>query len=190
MQKFFHLFASLFLFSLTIYASDTLKLEKKRIVSVKSNMAVLLLSGFSLQTEYIADQHKGYWIEAVHHREEQSVFNCPLKETNILLGINYYKPFKNPINTKVHNGAYLGPYLKYRQGYYCLEKEINYSAVLIGIQGGIQSVSKQNIIFTMGMGCGIGYFIKQADLTYSSLFSRYHLPLLDFRATISLGYMF
>jgi hypothetical protein len=42
----------------------------------------------------------------------------------------------------------------------------------------------------MGLGFGAGCFIKKQDLMYVTLFERYHLPLLDFRANICLGYMF
>jgi hypothetical protein len=177
-------------FTNDVFASDTLKIEKQKTLSVKSNMAILLMRGFSLQTEYVLNKRVGIWSEVAYHREEQSPFNAPLKETNFLAGTNFYKPFKNPIGTQVHNGMYWGPYLKYRQGYYCVKTEPGYSAMFLGLQGGIQSVSKQNIIFTMGMGYGVGLFFKQRELTYSTFFERYHLPLLDFRATISLGYMF
>lgn len=190
MKNIFHTLFLIFLCSHSTYADDTLKVEKQRILSVKSNAAILLLQGFSIQVEYIANKRIGLWTETTYHYEEHSMLNSALKETNFLLGVNRYTPFKNPINIKTHNGTYLGPYLKYRQGYYCLDKETDYSALFIGIQGGIQSVSKQNIIFNMGMGYGVGYFIKRKELMYPTFFDRYHLPLLDFRANISFGYMF
>ena len=171
-------------------SEDSLRIETQKTLSVKSNVAILIMQGFSLQTEYAANERTGYWIETTFHREEHSTFNAPLKETNFLLGINRYKIFKNPIGTKTHNGIYWGPYLKFRQGVCCLSKEIDYSAAFLGLQAGIQSVSKQNIIFTIGTGYGIGYFIKKAELTYSTFFERYHLPILDFRASVSVGYLF
>jgi hypothetical protein len=97
------------LFSSVCYGQDTLKIEKQKTVSVKSNVAILLMQGFSLQTEYIANEKTGCWIETTFHKEEHSVFNVPLKETNFLLGVNRYKTFKNPIGTKTHNGIYWGP---------------------------------------------------------------------------------
>jgi hypothetical protein len=173
-----------------IFASDTLRIEKQKTLSIKSNMTILLMRGFSLQAEYVLNKRVGIWSEIAYHREEESFFNTPLKETNFLAGTNVYKPFKNPIGTQVHNGIYFGPYIKYKQGYYCIEKEPGYSAVFLGLQGGIQSVSKQNVVFTMGMGYGVGCFLKRQELAYSTFFEKYHLPLLDFRATISFGYMF
>jgi len=190
MKNIFYPLLLVFICNHSVYADDTLKIEKQRILSVKSNMAVLLLRGFSLQTEYIANNRIGLWAEATFHKEEHSMLNSPLKETNFLLGINRYTPFKNPTVTKTHNGTYWGPYLKYRQGYYCADTEIDYTALFMGVQGGIQSISKQNIIFNMGMGYGVGCFIKRKDLMYSTFFERYHLPLLDFRANVSFGYMF
>ena|ERR1035437_266461 len=190
MKNIFYLLFLIFMCNHSVYAEDTLKIEKQRILSVKSNMAILLLCGFNLQAEYIVSKRIGWWAETAYHREEHSMLNSPLKETNFILGINCYTPFKNPINTKTHNGTYWGPYLKYRQGYYCADTEIDYTALFMGIQGGIQSISKQNIIFNIGMGYGIGYFMKRKELMYSTFFERYHLPLLDFRANVSFGYMF
>src|SRR4051812_26422139 len=92
-------------------AGDTLTIEKRKILSVKTNMAILLLQGFSLQTEFIVNKRTGLWTEAAHHREDHSAFNSALRETNFLLGLNHYSLFKNA-NTKAHNGTYLGPYVK------------------------------------------------------------------------------
>src|ERR1700758_5571740 len=89
-----------FLTANVMLAEDTLKVEKQKLLSVKSNMAVLLLQGFSLQTEFVLNKRTGAWAEATHHFEEHSMYNCALKETNFLAGINFYKLFKNPEGTK------------------------------------------------------------------------------------------
>ena len=190
MKKLFYTALLFFTCSQLVYASDTLAVEKRKILSVKSNMAILLLQGFSLQTEFVINKRTGLWAETAHHCEEHSAFNSALKETNFLIGLNHYSLFKSTENVKPQNGTYFGPYLKYRQGYYCGANESEYASMFIGMQAGIQSISKQNIVFNMGIGYGVGYFIKKAELTYSSFFERYHLPLLDFRATIAIGYMF
>ena len=178
------------LFSHPTLADDTLKTERPKILSVKSNLAVLVFKGFSLQAEYIASKRIGLWVESSYHKENGSLLNCPVREINFLTGVNHYIPFKAAMKNKIHNGIYAGPYLKYKQGYYRNDNATDYNALFVGLQGGIQSVSRQNIIFTMGMGFGMGYFIQKKELLYSTFYDRFHIPPLDFRATVSLGYMF
>ncbi len=176
--------------SLSTYATDTLKLEKPKKFSVKSNMAALLFRGYNLQVEYIATKHIGLWIETARHCEKQSMLNSSIRETNFIAGINYYGVYKNADVSKIHNGPYIGPYFKYKKGSYNENKNTDYIAIISGMQGGIQSALKHNIIFNMGMAFGLGYFTKRKELEYSTFYDKYKMPLLDFRANISFGYMF
>jgi hypothetical protein len=184
------IYLALFLSVTRMSATDTLKIEKPKTFSIKTNLAVLLMRGFSLQAEYILNKRTGLWIETTHHVEEHSFYNTPLKETNFIAGINRYKLSKNSEGARTHCGTYFGPYLKYKNGYYCGDKELNYSSLFLGIQAGIQTVFRENILFNMGMGYGAGYFLKRQELSYSTFFDKYNLPIMDFRATVSLGYMF
>lgn len=174
-------------FCLSGYAEDSLNVGKK-MLTIKTNLALIVMNGFGLQAEYVLNKRTGLWGEMTMHSEEHSMFNESLSEKGCLLGVNRYFLFRN--STETHCGTYFGPYLKYRQGYYCGEKETSYSALLAGIQAGIQTVTHRHLVFTFGMGSGIGRVIKKSELKYSSFFERYNLPLLDFRATIAIGYMF
>jgi hypothetical protein len=144
--------------------------------------------GIDLQAEYLLSPRQGIWVEGASHRQAFSELNSSVYERNILMGWNCYKLFKN--SARPHNGVYAGPYLKYRQGYFSNDRQADYKAVYAGLQSGIQSITKDNLVFCMGMGLGIGQFLYRNELTFHTFYDYYQLPFLDFRATIALGYLF
>ncbi|MGZ3867223.1 MAG: hypothetical protein ACXVC6_00940 [Bacteroidia bacterium] len=188
-MKYLILILILFL-SVKINAADTLKVEKPKIVSLKTNLALLLMRGFSFESEFVLSKRIGLWTEISRHREAHSVYNVALKETAILTGINCYSLFKGLQVPQAHNGMYVGPYLKFKHGYYDVKEDRNYAALFLGMQAGMQTVFKNNITFSMGMGVGVGYFTVKKEIPFTSLFERYRLPTMDFRGNVCLGYMF
>ncbi|MGZ3862440.1 MAG: hypothetical protein ACXVPN_03010 [Bacteroidia bacterium] len=188
-MRYLILLLSLLLYS-KIMAGDTLKIEKTKTIAVKTNLAVLLMRGFSIQTEFVLNKKTGFWAEATYHCEDHSMYNVALKEAGILAGLNCYNLFRSYEGTKTHNGMYVGPYIKFKHGYYYIKEEPDYSALFLGIQAGMQTLLKENFIFGMGMGCGAGYFTRKQELPFVSLFDRYDLPVMDFRANICIGYLF
>lgn len=179
-----------FFLSIKLNASDTLKLEKPKMFSVKTNLALLIMRGFSIESEFVLTNRIGLWTEISRHCETHSVYNVPLKEAAILAGLNCYNLFKGSQMLQPHNGMFAGPYLKFINGYYDIKEDPRYAALFLGMQAGIQTVFKNNFIFSMGMGLGAGYFTIKKEIPFTSLFERYRLPIMDFRGNVCLGYLF